>query len=186
MEICDTLYMENVEELKEKHKDLIQEYIDSTQKILNLPFKLEWHYFENEDVNVFAYHKNFQIYVNMNSVIDSVNKNEPKWIEYFIIHETFHLFQKLSIQRNDQNPVVEQWKYEFDNYIKPTEDKEKYYLQRVEFDAFAYAYAVMLYKYKSPSYIKFPQFYYMYDDIYSHFNTAVNFYYNKLKNATQN
>ncbi len=166
--------MEELETLKEKHKSLVQKYIDSTEKILKLPFKLEWYYFENENVGVFAYHKNFQIFVNIYAIEKAINDNKLKWIEYFIIHETFHIFQKISIAKNDHNPVVAAWKHNFDNYIKPTDNKNDYYLQPVEFDAFVYAYAVILYKYKNAEYVKYPEFYYIYDDYYREFTMAVN------------
>ena len=78
--------------------------------------------------------------------------------EYFLIHEMRHIFQQLQIKEYMEKKkcevcekLVEKWIYENKHYEvaldKDGNENPKYFAQDVEFDAYAFSYAVIKYKY---------------------------------------
>ena len=169
--------MRNVEMLKTKYTPTIQDIINRYKKFYNIKVEIEWEFFENEDTATFAYHKGLKMYLNINSVTKSLAIDEPKHIDYFIIHEIRHILQHIIIANNlnDVNsPLFEfakQCDYEFKHYIKMSDNLYDYYDQEIEFDAYSYAHAVILYKYGKIDYINKPSFYG--DEFYDRVNLLI-------------
>ena len=154
----------NTEQI-DKYRPIIQSIIDSNVKFYGFENKIEWEFFENENIAFVGIAKaDLKLYININSVIYAYKIGEPLQIEYFILHEIRHIYQRrfvLMYQQDKihcQNPeLAQRYDYEFCNYIKP--DKlEQYYSQQIEFEAFLFSYSVMLYKYGVISYIKLPNY----------------------------
>ena len=154
----------NTEQI-EKYRSLIQDIIDSNKRFYGFENKVEWDFFENNDKAVFAFVKeDLKLYININSVIYSYEINEPLQIEYFILHEIRHIYQRRFIilyktdpTRCSNSQVAQRYDYEFRNYIKP-DNLEQYYSQQIELEAFLFSYSVMLYKHGVIDYIKLPSF----------------------------
>lgn len=95
---------------------------------------------------------------NLQAVIYAFNHNTFYDVEYYANHEIRHIFQHLKIKEYVEGidngfdkDLVKQWKYEEDHYIKVKDDdgniNEDYFKQDIEMDAYAFALAVMQYKY---------------------------------------
>ena len=155
-----------IEELKKKYTPIIQDIIDKNKKFYGFTNTVDWEFFYNEDVAIFgSSKKDLKLYININSVDFSYKLNEQLHIEYFILHEIRHIYQRRCVllldYESEKCPNIEQaimWKENFNNY-KDMTNKEEYYFQSVEFDAFIFAYSVMIYKYGIVSYIIYPKIY---------------------------
>jgi hypothetical protein len=157
--------------LKEQYKEKIQKIIDDNQKFSIVNGKINWFYFEDEnDANVAYSNRNCELYVNICSIDSAYNKrNEPLMIEFFILHEIRHIERRTFVNSMLQGNCLDsdglkraiRYKYEFDNYCSPSLNKDVYYQQFIECDAFAFSYSVMKYKYgeQLPDYIFYPKFY---------------------------
>ena len=149
----------------EKYKHIIQNIIDSNAKFYGFENKVEWEFFDNSDRAIVGkVGSNLKLFININSVIYSYEINEPLQIEYFILHEIRHIYQKrlILLYKTDithcpSPELAQKYNYEFNHYIKP-ENLEEYYSQQIEFEAFTFSYAVMLYKYGQVEYIKLPEY----------------------------
>lgn len=108
--------------------------------------------------------------VNIAAVDFSFQQNEPLHIEYFLLHEIRHIYQHLEIEDYRKDPtkcnneeLVKKWLEEENNYVtalnKEGKENTGYFLQDMEMDAFAYAYAVMMYKYGEVKYLYVPKAY---------------------------
>lgn len=98
------------------------------------------------------------IRLNVNSLLVAKKNNDFLDVEYFIIHEIRHMFQHLIVKDYMNNKPIEvsetfvkKWIEEFNNYqtvlLDNEEENPKYFQQDSELDAYAFSYAVMLYKY---------------------------------------
>jgi len=104
------------------------------------------------------------VYVNLYAINFYVNQiNEPYTIENFLIHELHHKYQYkcVSLYENNSKECADldyarKCKESFDSYVTPEQDKDKYHMQFVELDAFAYTYAIMCLKYGKVDYLKPP------------------------------
>ena len=147
----------------EKYKHIIQNIIDSNVKFYGFENKVEWEFFDNPNRAIIGkVGLDLKLFLNINSIIYAYEINEPLQIEYFILHEIRHIYQKrlILLYKVDRlhcpNPdMAQRYEYEFNHYIKP-ENLEGYYSQQIEFEAFTFSYAVMLYKYGPIDYIKLP------------------------------
>lgn len=87
------------------------------------------------------------------------NKKEPLHVEFYILHELRHRFQFRETERYSQNEPtnvdsgqIKSWQNNYKKYISPNSTKDgngDYYKQPVEFDANAFAYAILKLKYGS-------------------------------------
>ncbi len=151
----------------EQFRPIIQNIIDSNKKFYCFNNKIEWDFFDNPNIAIMALiDKDLKLNININSVIHAYDINEPLQIEYFILHEIRHIYQRRIVfeyQLNKNNcpnrEFAQQCEYEFNHYINMNEDKERYYSQQIEHDAYLFSYSVMLYKYGKISYINPPEFY---------------------------
>ena len=160
--------MDKYEKLKNKYKPIIQKYIDSNKKFYQFKRDIEWQYIEDKDDRKIASCNKRTLVISVNIVAVEFymeQTNQPLTIEYFILHEIRHLFQYLCIYDYKTNPnggFVPQaslWAQEVDNYIDLLKDNFGYYYQNIEFDAFCFSFAVMVYKYGIIDYIFAPHIY---------------------------
>ena len=144
----------------------IQNIIDSNKSFYFFDNKIEWEFFKDSNLSKFAYvDRTLKLHLNINSILRSYDINQPLWIEHFIFHEIRHIYQRRLIIKYNFGEIphstmeaetVEQYQYEFDNYIDLNNDKIGYYSQLIEIEAFTFAYAAMYYKYGTIDYIKLP------------------------------
>lgn len=144
----------------------IQNIIDSNKSFYFFDNKIEWEFFEDSNLSKFAYvDRTLKLHLNINSILRSYDINQPLWIEHSIFHEIRHIYQRRLIIKYNFGEIphntmeaetVEQYQYEFDNYIDLNNDKIGYYSQLIEIEAFTFAYAAMYYKYGTIDYIKLP------------------------------
>ena len=157
--------MSDSEQLKSKYAPIVQQIIDNNSIYYRFEAPVRWEFFEDQHVANTAYTNNAGIKINILYVDFAYTvKKEPLQVEYFILHEIRHLFQKISVlsctqQNAPMNPLTERWKVEFENYLPPQINTAEYYEQMIEFDAFAFSYSLMLFKYGPVPYIQPPQFY---------------------------
>lgn len=151
--------------LEIKFKPIIQKMIDDNKRFYFFDNKIKWSFFVNEDKGVVAINTaELELKVNIIAVDFAYNSNQPLMIEFFILHEIRHIYQRLLVSaldcRNVQNnELIRIYKNEFDNYCNIYQSREIYYSQQIEFDAFIYSYSVMKYKYGQIDYIQYPYFY---------------------------
>ena len=157
--------MSDLEQLKSKYEPIIQQIIDNNSIFFRFEAPVRWEFFEDPNMANHAYTNNFMIKVNIFFVDFAYTvKNEPLQIEYFILHEIRHLYQRLAILSYKKQSIlidhqIERWISELENYNSPKKSLAEYYEQQMEFDAFAFSYSVMLFKYGPVPYIQPPQFY---------------------------
>lgn len=156
-----------LESLKTKYHSVIQKIIDENEPFYQFENQVHWNFFHDNNVALVAFcDKGFNIQINILAVVKAYEElNQPLMIELFILHEIRHLFQRFCVQDLYYNdppklaiPQAQQWANEFNNYIKATDNIELYYSQSIEFDAFSFSHAVMLYKYGNVEYIIPPKF----------------------------
>ena len=156
-----------LESLKTKYHSVIQKIIDENEPFYQFENQVHWNFFHDNNVALVAFcDKGFNIQINILAVVKAYEElNQPLMIELFILHEIRHLFQRCCIQDLYYNdppklaiPQAQQWANEFNNYIKATDNIELYYSQSIEFDAFSFSHAVMLYKYGNVEYIIPPKY----------------------------
>ena len=164
--------MENENLLKDKYRKNIQYIIDKNKKFYGFANDVKWDYYSKDNINEFAYNKNQKIYINIVAVHRAVETNNTMYIEYFIIHEIRHIYQKFCVNIYDTDiskcsniEQVKMWKENYSNY-KSYDNKEEYYSQIVEFDAFVFATAVMNYIYRDKNYVQVPETYTNNDDFW--------------------
>lgn len=161
--------MEEIKQLEQKYKPVIQKIIDDNKKFYGFEQTVEWDFFTNEKVAVFGMaSSDLKLHINIYSVDFAFTRNEPLQIECFILHEIRHIYQRLSVlncrQNNIEDYLAMQWEKELSNYISMEQDVNAYFNQYLEFDAFCYSYAIMLYKYGKVPYIDYPEFYHSNDE----------------------
>lgn len=164
--------MEELGELKIEFTPIIQSIINDNTKYFSFTQEVKWQYIDNKDITMIAScDRNLTININIVAISHMRKINQPLMLEYFILHEIRHLYQRLFISQYYLKPDdfnykrAKQWLTEFNNYTNIYQDRSRYYYQSIEFDAFAFSYAVMLYKYGKVDYI-FPPEIYNNDDIF--------------------
>lgn len=153
-------------ELTEKYRHIIQNIIDANVKFYGFANKIEWKFFADPSIAIIAKtDPDLTLLLNINSVDYAYTINEPLHIEYFILHEIRHIYQRRLVflyktdRANCPAPeLASRYDYEFNNYVNPT-DRNGYYSQQIEFEAFIFSYSVILYKYGPIEYIKLPNYY---------------------------
>ena len=142
-----------IEGLYSKYTPIIQKLIDDNKKFYFFNSQIEWRFFTNEDKGLIATSENLELKVNIISVDSAYKMGEPLMIEFFILHEIRHIWQKrcVNLLNTGSCPNVllaERYK-----------SKEGYYNQQIEFEAFIFSYSVIRYKYGDVKYINYPSFY---------------------------
>lgn len=157
--------MSDLEQLKSKYEPIIQQIIDSNSIYYRFEAPVRWEFFEDQHVANTAYTNNAGIKINILSVDFAYTvKNEPLQVEYFVLHELRHHRQRLDVLSYTKQSIlidhqIERWISELENYNSPKKSLAEYYEQQMEFDAFAFSYSLMLFKYGPVPYIQPPQFY---------------------------
>ena len=160
------------EALNVKYAPLITRIINDNVKFFRFRETIKWRFGFDDQVAIFAWcdRKTNILTINIGAVDFALRINEPLQIEYFLLHEIRHIYQHKEIAdyKNNiaacNNPeLAKKWADEEDNYIVAVNQNGKenaeYYKQDLEFDAFAFAYAVMKYKYGKIPYITIPKAY---------------------------
>lgn len=160
------------EELRIRYSPLITSIINDNVKYFRFRETIKWQFGFDERVAIVACcDRNTNILtINIGAVDFALRINEPLQIEYFLLHEIRHIYQHKEIAdyTNDisacNNPeLAKKWADEENNYVAAINQDGKentdYFRQDLEFDAFAFAYAVMKYKYGDIPYISVPKAY---------------------------
>lgn len=158
--------------LQKQYSPIISDIINSDVEFYRTNQTIRWKFGYDERVAIFAWcnRKTNIVTVNIAAVDFALQQNEPLDIEYFLLHEIRHIYQHLEIEdyRNDPTKcnnaeLAKKWSEEEDNYVtalnKEGKENTDYFLQDMEMDAFAYAYAVMKYKYGAVKYLYLPEIY---------------------------
>lgn len=167
-----TIEKELFERLQLQYSPIISDIMNSNVRFYRTNQTIRWGFGYNERVAIFAWcnRKTNIVTVNIAAVDFALQQNEPLDIEYFLLHEIRHIYQHLEIEdyRNDPTKcnnaeLAKKWSEEEDNYVtalnKEGKENTDYFLQDMEMDAFAYAYAVMKYKYGEVKYLYLPEVY---------------------------
>lgn len=160
------------ENLQKCYSPIISNIINSNIKFYRTNQTIRWQFGFDERVAIFACcdRKTNTVTVNIAAVDFSFQRKEPLHIEYFLLHEIRHIYQHLEIKEYKENPskcnnqmLAEKWANEEANYIGAIDkngfENKEYFKQDMEMDAFAYAYAVMKYKYGEVPYLYVPKAY---------------------------
>lgn len=167
-----TIEKELFECLQQQYSPIISDIINSNVRFYRTNQTIQWRFGYDERVAIFAWcdRKTNIVTVNIAAVDFSFQQNEPLHIEYFLLHEIRHIYQHLEIADYQKDPtkcnnaeLAKKWSEEENNYVTALnrEGKENmgYFLQDMEMDAFAYSYAVMMYKYGEVKYLYVPKAY---------------------------
>ncbi len=160
------------EYLQKRYSLIISNIINLNIKFYRINQPIRWQFGFDERVAIFAWcnRKTNIVTVNIAAVDFSFRQSEPLHIEYFLLHEIRHIYQHLEIEDYRENPskcnnieLAKRWAEEESNYIsaidKNGDENKGYFKQDMEMDAFAYAYAVMKYKYGEIPYLYIPNAY---------------------------
>ncbi len=163
---------EYFEILRKHYAPMIEKIINSNVDFYRTNQTIRWNFGHDKRCEIFGAcdRKTNVITLNIESVHSAIQQNEPLQIEYFLLHEIRHIYQRLEIEDFKQNPakcnnadLARKWSEEEANYIAALnkDDKENagYFQQDMELDAYAYAFAVMKYKYGEIPYLYVPKAY---------------------------
>lgn len=149
-----------IKEISKEFESLIRNMIVDNYKFYGFNDKITFGfgYDDNASIMGTCNRKNNAITLNVNSLLVAKERNDYLDVEYFVIHEIRHIFQHLIIQDYKENKPIEisdkyvkKWIEELQDYQKALlpngEENPLYFKQDSELDAYAFSYAVMLYKY---------------------------------------
>lgn len=159
-----TLLAEEFKNAYEKYNQIlapiISKMISDNHKFYQISETIKWGFGYDKNLSIMGTCNRVsnEIHLNIFSVIKAYEDDNLKNVEYFINHEARHIFQHIKIKEyktginSGVNPcLIEKWIYEGEHYIKSLredgKENTKYFEQDSEFDAYAFAYAVMKYKY---------------------------------------
>lgn len=149
-----------IDALEVEYAPIIIDILNSNKKYFGFSNEIKWEFFVDECVANVAKNTNYSLFINVLAVEHAYNISQPYIIELFVLHEIRHIYQKMSIDVGISSPLIEQWNYEFKNYIAPTPNNlSAYYDQSIEFDAFCFSYSLMQFKYGKIDYIDYPKHY---------------------------
>lgn len=160
---------ETFEMLQSLYSPVISRIIDSNQRFYRTNQTIKWKFGFDDRLAIFAWcnRKTNIVIINIAAVEYSFQINEPLNIEYFLLHEIRHIYQHLEIEDYHNNPTIcnnielaKRWSEEEVSYISAVDgsgnENKEYFSQDMELDAFAYAFAVMKYKYGNVPYLYVP------------------------------
>ena len=158
-----------LEALSIKYAPIITNIINENVKFFRFRETIKWQFGFDERVAIFACcdRKTKILTINIAAVDFALRINEPLHIEYFVLHEIRHIYQYMEIDDYINNSsdcnnaeLAQKWAKEVERYApainKEGNENPEYYKQDLEFDAFAFAFAVMKYKYGDIPYIQKP------------------------------
>ena len=158
--------------LQNRYAPVIKRMIESNVKFYRTNQTIRWQFGYKERVAIFAWcdQRTNVLTINIASVDFAFERNEPLQIEYFLLHEIRHIYQHLEKETYKINPLqcnnadlARKWLEEEKDYIpalnKENKENEGYFMQDMELDAYAYAFAVMKYKYGNVPYLYIPKAY---------------------------
>ena len=158
--------------LQQRYSPIISKIINDNIRFYRMDKTIKWWFGFDERVAMFACcdRKTNVLTINIASVDFAFQQNEPLQIEYFLLHEIRHIFQHLEINDYKNNPekcinlkLAKRWADEGDHYVsaldKNGNKNAQYFQQDLEFDAYAFAFAVMKYKYGEVPYLFKPKAY---------------------------
>ena len=157
------------EELRIRYAPIITSIINDNVKYFRFRETIKWQFGFDERVAIVACcnRKTNILTINIGAVDFALRINEPLQIEYFLLHEIRHIYQHKEIDdyKNNisacNNPeLAKKWADEEDKYVAAVnqdgKENAEYYKQDLEFDAFAFAFAVIKHKYGEIPYIQKP------------------------------
>lgn len=162
--------------LKRIYSPIISKIIKDNVGFYRTSQTIQWKFGYDERVAIFAWCDKITniVTVNIAAVDFSFQQEEPLNIEYFLLHEIRHIYQHLEIEDYLKDPtkcnnaeLAKKWAEEESSYVtaldKDGNENKGYLSQDIEMDAFAYAYAVMKYKYGEVNYLYVPKAYQNYE-----------------------
>lgn len=160
------------QELQSRYAPVINDIIASNVKFYRFNKTINWQFCYDERVAIFGSYNNKRdiLSINICFVAFSFERNEPLHIEYFLLHEIRHIFQfiemsdfKAGRETYIDSEIIKKWISENENYIgvlnENGSENQNYFKQDMEFDAYAFAFAVMKYKYGKIPYLYKPSKY---------------------------
>ena len=151
---------QKIEMLVYQYTPFVDYIVFSSKRFLRISDPIKWKFFFNERTSLTAKYDKTEkgIMINIGFVDFAFEQREPYQVEFFILHELRHWYQYSEMEKYktdpttcDNPPLVEKWLKESAKYIPPSVGGDKnnadYYSQDMETDAFAFAYAVVSYKY---------------------------------------
>ena len=150
----------------------ISRIIDSNVKYYPFNRTIKWCFGDDDNTAIVAVcdKKTDIISINAHSFLKSLNEDNLRTIEYYLLHEIRHVYQHLAIREYENNNeailqenIIKKWIFERDNYIKSLDEKGNenpaYFKQDSEMDAFGFSLAVMKYKYNDVKDLYIPPMY---------------------------
>lgn len=163
---------EYFEILRKHYAPMIEKIINSNVDFYRTNQTVRWNFGHDKRCEIFGVcdRKTNVITLNIESVHSAIQQNEPLQIEYFLLHEIRHIYQHLEKETYKINPLqcnnadlARKWLEEEKDYIpalnKENKENAGYFKQDMELDAYAYAFAVMKYKYGNVPYLYIPKAY---------------------------
>ena len=158
--------------LQKRYSPVIRCMIEANGKFYRTNQTIQWQFGYKERVAIFAWcdRKTNVLTINIASVDFAFQRNEPLQIEYFLLHEIRHIYQHFEKETYKVNPLkcnnaelARKWLEEEMHYVpaldKANKENAGYFKQDMELDAYAYAFAVMKYKYGNVPYLYIPKAY---------------------------
>ena len=158
--------------LSKSYAPIIEKMISDNFRFYGFQQTIKWGFVYDKDVSIFGAHdrKTNILKINLLSVMASYLRKDFHTIEYFLMHEIRHIFQRIEIEDYingkatavDEN-IVKRWKEEEEHYVtaldKDGNENKEYFSQDLELDAYAFAYAIMVYKYGKNLNLYIPPYY---------------------------
>lgn len=165
-------FKKTLEEYDSILSPIVSKMINDNYKYCEIDEKIKWGFGYYNDLSIMgscSRDKN-EIHLNIFSVKKAYIENSLLDVEYFIVHEIRHIFQhikikeyKAGIESGVDSSLIEKWIYENDHYVRALDENgnenPEYFKQDSEFDAYAFSYALMKYKYNDVSKLYVPKYY---------------------------
>lgn len=107
----ELLAMEELETLRIEFEPIIKSIINDNAKFYQFTQEVKWQYIYNEDYALVAKcDSNLTININIAAISHMRKVNQPLMLEYFILHEIRHLYQRLFILQYHLKPADSNYK----------------------------------------------------------------------------
>lgn len=161
---------EEFELLSKAYGPIVTKIINDNVRFYRFIEKIKWRFGYDENIAIIANcNRNTNIItINLKAFMDSYFAKDLLTIEYFLLHEIRHVFQHSCIKDYTENKevsvgedLIKTWIKESENYATACDEngneREEYFSQDLEMDAYAFSYAVMKYKYDDVSMLYVPE-----------------------------